>query len=386
MINYARRLQFHDNHGGESISIQHVKFQVMMTALKAVCLDPDCQDRAANACVRTRRCGHACTGVRCGVDRRCEDTCPAGCLHCAAKGVTPEAYERQLKALQRADAAMNAVTPRVMQGQKISAELGAYKELLDSQTNADEYCSLCYTEDLGSAPVLQLGCGHILHRHCLNAQLESKSSGSRIAFTFLECSLCRADLQHPQLDEALAPHLKLRDTVSRLAVAELTRNEGEGAQKLADEAGEALDAFARRKFVFKFCTDCDQPFCTGAIDCGGAEAAEADAGEAPADVICTSCVSMKGNVQSCEKHGVDHLMWKCRYCCNVAQFACFGYAHFCGTCHENPLLGELIDFKAKKVKGPLPYSSYPGEQYTNKKELDEYPECKVTSNPQPQLD
>jgi hypothetical protein len=43
----------------------------------------------------------------------------------------------------------------------------------------------------------------------------------------------------------------------------------------------------------------------------------------------------------CPKHGTDYLEYKCRYCCSVAVFFCFGTTHFCNACHD--------DFQARKI-------------------------------------
>ena len=40
-------------------------------------------------------------------------------------------------------------------------------------------------------------------------------------------------------------------------------------------------------------------------------------------------------VQMCPKHGSDFLEYKCRYCCSVAVFFCFGTTHFCNQCHDD---------------------------------------------------
>lgn len=37
----------------------------------------------------------------------------------------------------------------------------------------------------------------------------------------------------------------------------------------------------------------------------------------------------------CPKHGTDFLEYKCRYCCSVAVFFCFGTTHFCNSCHDD---------------------------------------------------
>lgn len=40
-------------------------------------------------------------------------------------------------------------------------------------------------------------------------------------------------------------------------------------------------------------------------------------------------------LQMCPKHGTDYLEYKCRFCCSVAVYFCFGSTHFCDTCHDD---------------------------------------------------
>jgi hypothetical protein len=34
--------------------------------------------------------------------------------------------------------------------------------------------------------------------------------------------------------------------------------------------------------------------------------------------VCQSCLSQRTQVQACDRHGTQHLTWKCRYCCQVS--------------------------------------------------------------------
>lgn len=36
----------------------------------------------------------------------------------------------------------------------------------------------------------------------------------------------------------------------------------------------------------------------------------------------------------CKKHGKDYIEFKCRFCCSVALWFCFGTTHFCELCHQ----------------------------------------------------
>ena len=48
-----------------------------------------------------------------------------------------------------------------------------------------------------------------------------------------------------------------------------------------------------------------------------------------------TCNCMLPCLQMCAKHGSDFLEYKCRYCCSVAVFFCFGTTHFCNACHDD---------------------------------------------------
>ncbi|KAH9373289.1 hypothetical protein HPB48_005034 [Haemaphysalis longicornis] len=54
----------------------------------------------------------------------------------------------------------------------------------------------------------------------------------------------------------------------------------------------------------------------------------------PAELVCGGCSDIS-RAQMCPKHGTDFLEYKCRYCCSVAVFFCFGTTHFCNACHDD---------------------------------------------------
>ena len=39
--------------------------------------------------------------------------------------------------------------------------------------------------------------------------------------------------------------------------------------------------------------------------------------------------------QLCQHHGAEFVEYKCRYCCSLAVFFCFGTTHFCNRCHDD---------------------------------------------------
>jgi hypothetical protein len=54
----------------------------------------------------------------------------------------------------------------------------------------------------------------------------------------------------------------------------------------------------------------------------------------PTELVCGGCSDVS-RAQMCPKHGTDFLEYKCRYCCSVAVFFCFGTTHFCNACHDD---------------------------------------------------
>ena len=52
------------------------------------------------------------------------------------------------------------------------------------------------------------------------------------------------------------------------------------------------------------------------------------------ELVCGGCSDVS-QAQMCLKHGTDFLEYKCRYCCSVAVFFCFGNTHFCNPCHDD---------------------------------------------------
>ena len=149
----------------------------------------ECQARLEGACTRTLRpCGHPCGGVR------GETTC-LPCLRCPPAAAAAAAA---------ASSSSSVPLP-----------------------SAEDYCPICYTEEIGAAPAIRLGCGHVIHRQCGVDRIRAGWPGPPISFNHLQCPLCgqsgrpadeRGSMQaavmaHPSLAAEMAPVLALRDSV-----------------------------------------------------------------------------------------------------------------------------------------------------------------------------
>ena len=92
--------------------------------------------------------------------------------------------------------------------------------------------------------------------------------------------------------------------------------------------------FALHKFAFYECYQCKAPYYGGDHDCANA-AVQDGAGFDRKELLCSTCSPVQAS--NCAKHGREFVTWKCRYCCNVAMFFCWGTTHFCQACHANSL-------------------------------------------------
>lgn len=52
--------------------------------------------------------------------------------------------------------------------------------------------------------------------------------------------------------------------------------------------------------------------------------------------MCGKCaaVAIGGGVKKCKTHGDAFIEFKCKFCCSIAQWFCWGNTHFCDSCHK----------------------------------------------------
>ncbi|XP_026302017.1 E3 ubiquitin-protein ligase MYCBP2 isoform X8 [Apis mellifera] len=255
-----------------------------LLAVGNICADQDCQEHSKNACSKVHVCGHICGGVR--NEKNC-----LPCLH------------------------------RCLPGS-------------DLKQDADDMCMICFTEALSAAPAIQLQCGHVFHLHCCRHVLMKRWVGPRITFGFSLCPICKVPMEHPTLTDLLANIKELYEDVRRKA---LMRLEYEGLHKAESTFGpggryhEDPAAYAMERYAYYVCYKCQKAYYGGEARCDAQVGGETFD---PTELVCGGCSDV-ARAQMCPKHGADFLEYKCRYCCSVAVFFCFGTTHFCNPCHDD---------------------------------------------------
>ncbi|KAI6656385.1 hypothetical protein LOD99_1184 [Oopsacas minuta] len=256
-----------------------------MLGLGFVCDDPDCQECAKNACRKALPCGHMCGGVK---DENEHLPCLHGCQQSTLK------------------------------------------------QDGEDMCMVCYTDSLSAAPSVQLKCGHVFHFHCARKSLESKWNGPRILFRFLFCSICQTSpLEAPQLEKLFRPMMTLYDKVMQKARMRLEYENKSSVEALTNEKSKFYQKpgdYALDRYTYYVCFKCNEPYYGGEARC--LDVANVSDEYDPSELVCGGCSNVT-QAQICPKHGTDYLEYKCRYCCSIATYFCFGTTHFCSPCHDD---------------------------------------------------
>ncbi|PAV60710.1 hypothetical protein WR25_02916 isoform A [Diploscapter pachys] len=250
--------------------------------LEGVCTHDECVKLAETACEKRLPCGHYCSGIK------DEINCPP-CLFCGNQ---------------------------------------------ENRQDCDDVCVICFTDRLGAAPCIQLECGHLFHYNCLKTVLTNRWNGPRIQFRFMNCPLCNRQMNHVGLSDLLEPLLALQQEVINKARMRLEYDGLLSNPALTDEASEyygRLEDYAMDRYMYVLCFKCNKAYFGGESRC---QVALDSSQYNPEELICGGCSDPSG-VQICSRHGVEYLEYKCRFCCSIAVYFCFGTTHFCAACHDD---------------------------------------------------
>jgi E3 ubiquitin-protein ligase MYCBP2 len=196
-------------------------------------------------------------------------------------------------------------------------------------------CMICFTEALYPIPSVLLNCGHVFHFNCVRGVLKARWPGPRITFGFTHCPICKVNINHPALGDLISPITDLYEDVKKKA---LMRLEYEGLSRCEAVVSQGArwfnnpTGFSMDRYAYYVCFKCGKAYFGGEARCDQ----EAGGGDTfnPEELVCGGCSDVS-QAQMCPKHGTDYLEYKCRYCCSVAIFFCFGTTHFCNPCHDD---------------------------------------------------
>lgn len=258
-----------------------------------ICDNEECYDKYTQVCNKVLHCNHPCNGI---VN---EKIC-TGCLHNECTTVDNKSVDGQ------------------------------------------QFCTICYTDSLLSAPCIRLDCGHVYHYECILNKINKRWPGARITFGFLDCPECRAEISHVSLVNIIQPYKLLKQQIIERATARL---QYEGCMKddaLVNKSSRYYkqpQQYALDRFAYYPCSKCQQPYFGGRRQCE--QVNEQNESFNPNELVCGGCAS-GSDIASCQKHGKEFIEYKCKFCCNIATFYCWGTTHFCESCHTKQCQGQYV--------------------------------------------
>eukprot|EP00485_Elphidium_margaritaceum_P006820 CAMPEP_0202698210 /NCGR_PEP_ID=MMETSP1385-20130828/11478_1 /ASSEMBLY_ACC=CAM_ASM_000861 /TAXON_ID=933848 /ORGANISM="Elphidium margaritaceum" /LENGTH=810 /DNA_ID=CAMNT_0049354861 /DNA_START=95 /DNA_END=2527 /DNA_ORIENTATION=+ len=263
--------------------------------LDNVCNSHECKEKRNWSCDRVLPCGHNCIGLR-GHD----------CIPCLSPKCLPK----------------NA-------------------DLTD-----EEFCNICWVDPLRAAPCVKLGCKHYFHFLCLWQKIDRKWPAARITFGFLNCPLCKQQIHHPALEPVTKQYYDLYAEIEKDAIERVKIEGLQHDKKLTDPNSpyhNNLSKYAMDRLAFYPCSKCKKPYFGGMKACeeAGLEQAENYKQE---HLVCGSCASGP-NAKSCARHGKKYITYKCKFCCQVSSWYCWGSTHFCDSCHKRQEQGDYLNRK-----------------------------------------
>lgn len=207
---------------------------------------------------------------------------------------------------------------------------------------ARDECTICM-DPLSSAPSIMLKCKHVIHAECCRDLLRKRFPGPRITFAFANCPVgCDKEIEHESLIDILKPIREEKQEVMRKAYQRLQYEKLDKDPEITRPNGRFFanpTGFAMHRYAYYECSRCQKPYFGGEARCEEEAAEEAGQEFDPNNLMCPSCSGGAGK-HVCGKHGPDYQGYKCRYCCSMAIYFCFGTTHFCDKCHSNH--GRLV--------------------------------------------
>lgn len=175
---------------------------------------------------------------------------------------------------------------------------------------AKEFCTICGSDQLGSAPTLRLGCQHLFHLHCVLKHIGGRWHSAAISFGFMHCVICKTLMSHPRLTSTLQPYIAMHEDVRKKALQRFESMKLGDAPELKEKGGfyyNNPEKYAMARFCYYECAQCKKPYFGGLKECNAEQRiAEFD----PKELLCGGC-SSNGNDTSCKKHGADYMYVVC---------------------------------------------------------------------------
>ena len=131
--------------------------------------------------------------------------------------------------------------------------------------------------------------------------------------------------------------------VQRMKFEGIDKAEKERLSNPKDRYYNNPEELAMSKLSYYQCFKCKVPYFGGLKSCEN-DNNENQQNYKSSELVCGKCVSANSTTgqKSCKVHGTEYIEYKCRFCCSIAQWFCWGTTHFCQSCHKRQAQGDYI--------------------------------------------
>lgn len=203
----------------------------------------------------------------------------------------------------------------------------------DKKEEDEDDCAICLYP-LSEQETIRLSCGHRWHIACVQDQVRhaAPNPARRLVLNGIRCALCKAVCTHAAIDAAVEPTAALQRQVDELIVDQIVADDLCNAPAVRNPTstfhGHVLE-YARSIYAFFLCGLCDKPYFGGLVSCNDVY----DQDLPVDDRLCPVC-SPRSSALCVDSVHRASFVWKCRLCCRVADFVCYGSTHLCASCHS----------------------------------------------------
>jgi hypothetical protein len=220
----------------------------------------------------------------------------------------------------------------------------SYVNIFDQ--NKESKCSVCMN-DFALYPLIKSHCNHLIHRKCLKELLLKKWTSPRINFNYLNCTQCGELMKFIddfEFNNIIEEDLHLLDKINKIG-KKIIQTEGLNKELEGLNLNGKEDKYIKDNFNFYLCSICKSPYYGGQRYCDQEEYYE---NFDPKGLICAKHDKKNLPKGSC-LHGLEFLIFKCKFCCSFANYVCFGGVRTCASCHKK--LSVLKDGVTNNCKG-----------------------------------
>ena len=146
----------------------------------------------------------------------------------------------------------------------------------------------------------------------------------------------------------MAPINALYNVLKEKAMKRLVFEKMQNDKRLKDPNGPYFQnpaEYAMDRFSYYTCFLCKEIYFGGKKECE--QNMDRDFYKAE-ELVCPSCSCRDSERSNCAMHGKDFIEFKCKFCCSIACWFCWGNTHFCDPCHRRQNAGERMNKKNKK--------------------------------------